>query len=589
MHTFYALLSSLTVADIKRLLVHFPHLAKVGRKDVLATSIYDEMDKDGWHAIWNRLDPCQRLAVTEAAHREDGVFDARRFAARYGQLPLFVEEGPSASYYQETLTPLCLFLFRVDGHYELPHDLHPLLKARTAEPRPDALITHANPPAMVDGKLLTVRATEQEALHDVVVMLRAAESGAIAVSEKTRLPGLAAQRLVAGKLANGDFYAIETPPDQWTQVCGAIKAMAWPILLQAAGLAGIKGGKLALTTAGLQATAQRPADAVRNIWRTWLSSTFLDEFSRLDVLKGQKSKGLRMSPLGERRAMVAGFLRRCPVGQWLQPDELLRFMRAEGKEISLCNHIGFFHIEEARYGELMDTAENDLMLQLRYLLCVLLEYCAPLGMVDVAYTPPQGARGDYAGLWGADDLAFLTRYDGLALMRLTPLGAYCLGLDAAYAAPARAAGAILSVRANLHIAVTSGALAPEDMLLLDHWASRETDTLWRLDRQKALAAVERGQDSGQLQQLLEAGDSQPLPPQVESFLRTCNKNGKAMKVEAASLLIACADSATADLIASHKELDKLCMRAGESHLVVRTEREEAFRKAVRRLGYGMLI
>jgi hypothetical protein len=62
-------------------------------------------------------------------------------------------------------------------------------------------------------------------------------------------------------------------------------------------------------------------------------------------------------------------------------------------------------------------------LQLRYLLCFLFEYVAALGIIDVAYIEPNGARNDFRNLWGADDLEFLSRYDGLVYFRLTPLGA----------------------------------------------------------------------------------------------------------------------------------------------------------------------
>ena len=49
-------------------------------------------------------------------------------------------------------------------------------------------------------------------------------------------------------------------------------------------------------------------------------------------------------------------------------------------------------------------------------------------MIDVAYTHPTGARDDFWGMWGADDLDYLSRYDGLEYFRLTSLGAYCLEL-----------------------------------------------------------------------------------------------------------------------------------------------------------------
>jgi len=58
----------------------------------------------------------------------------------------------------------------------------------------------------------------------------------------------------------------------------------------------------------------------------------------------------------------------------------------------------------------------------RYALCVLFEYAATLGLIDVGYVDPDGARGDYRSLWGGDHYAFLSRYDGLSYLRVNELG-----------------------------------------------------------------------------------------------------------------------------------------------------------------------
>ena len=137
--------------------------------------------------------------------------------------------------------------------------------------------------------------------------------------------------------------------------------------------------------------------------------------------------------------------------------------------------------------------------------------------------------------------------------------------------------------------MTGGKLSAEDALLLENWASRDSASVWRLDREKTMLAVERGQDTAQLAAFLQSRDSQPLPVQVESFLRTCNKQGKAMRVLGASVLIECTDANTADLIAGHKDTAALCMRAGKRHLAVLQSQQDKFRKAARMLGYGIVL
>lgn len=576
-----------TVSDIKELLACFPDAGKVGRKEVLVASLMQELAGDGLLRAWEQLDPCQRLAVGEATYDAQGIFHGRRFAAKYGQWPLF-QHGGDQDRRRGAFTALALFMHWLGDDLVIPADLRARLKTFVPLPAPNTLATLASLPAAdADGAPMTVRGTAPEALHDVVAMLRALDQQLIAVSDKTHLPGVAGVGVVLGKLAGGDFYEIVVPKDKWEQRVGPIKALAWPLLLQAGGLAQLNGNKLGLTPAGMKALRQAPADVVRAIWRKWLTSTLFDEFSRIDEIKGQKSKG-RMSATAPRRAIVGAALQRCPVDTWVSVDEWSRDMRAEGLPLTICHDIAHLYINDPNYGSLAYAGAHIWnVLQLRYLLCVLFEYCATLGMIDVAYRLPHDARADFGELWGADDLSFLSRYDGLMYFRLTALGAYCLGNSDTYAAPAPAASCTLAVQANLQVGVTDGVLSADDRLMLDNWAVEESALRWRLDRERAIAAIERGHDSAQLEAFLQARDSQPLPAQVESFLRTCNKQGKAMKVLAASLLIECIDPATADLIAAHPDTARLCMRAGARHLVVRSDQEGKFRKAARLLGYAM--
>ena len=597
MPTLPELLNTLTVNDIKELLDYFPGASKIGRKELLLASILQPMAGAGLQAVWEQLDDCQRLAVGEALHDAHGIFHAARFAAKYGQQPAFRRSSGERRYGSHgVMTALCLFLHWDGAQYVVPTDLQERLSAFVPKPAATALASAAALPepaggadADADATPMTVRSTAPDALHDVVALLRASDQGLIAVSDKTRMPGIAGVRVVQGKIAGGDFYEIVAPKDKWEQSIGPIKALAWPLLLQAGSLAQLNGSKLGLTAAGMKALQLAPADVVRGIWRKWLSSTLLDEFGRVDVIKGQKGKA-RMSAVGPRRAIVAQYLQRCPLDSWVSVSELSSFMRAEGCALTICHDIGNLYISDPNYGSLGYGGEHTWnLLQLRYLLCVLFEVCATLGMIDVAYVSPHDARRDYGDLWGTDEISFLSRYDGLMYFRLNVLGAYCLGVRDSYTPAAAAPTCTLAVQANLHVRVSGGALSADELLMLDNWASRETDQLWRLDREKAIAAIERGHDAAQLAAFLQQRDSQPLPVQVEGFLRTCSKQGKAMTVLATSLLIECVDPETADLIAAHKDTARLCMRAGARHLVVRLDQEDKFRKAARLLGYGIPV
>ncbi len=190
-------------------------------------------------------------------------------------------------------------------------------------------------------------------------------------------------------------------------------------------------------------------------------------------------------------------------------------------------------------------------------------------------------------MWGTDDLDFLSRYDGLLYIRVNPLGAYCMGLTNEYTPSLIQTRTSLTVLPSLQVNVTGEPLSADEALLLESYAELESDTVWRLDRDKALLAVESGHQIAELREFLQARDEQPLPEAVEVFIITTERRAQALSYQGAALLIECADAELADLIANDAQTKKWCQRAGERHLVIATEAEEAFRKAIHLLGYGM--
>src|ERR1019366_3719958 len=129
----------------------------------------------------------------------------------------------------------------------------------------------------------------------------------------------------------------------------AIAAFAWPLLVQAGRLAELAGGRMQLTPRGRATLARGPSDALTGLWTRW---------------PGQ-------APINE------------------------------------ASSIWHLYIAEPRYGSLGYLGFHDWpLLEGRYALCVLFEYAATLGLIDVTYTDPAGARDDFRGNWGADDLDY---------------------------------------------------------------------------------------------------------------------------------------------------------------------------------------
>ncbi len=105
--------------------------------------------------------------------------------------------------------------------------------------------------------------------------------------------------------------------------------------------------------------------------------------------------------------------------------------------------------------------------------------------------------------------------------------------------------------------------------------------------QKVLECTENGIGIGEIKTFLEDRNRHKLPQPVLAFLEDMKQRTGQVKNVGPACLIECASEPVARLIANDTRLKGLCMLAGERHLVVPSENEMLFKKALRGLGYGM--
>ena len=595
-------LGLLSVEDLKKLLRLTPEVARPTRKADLIAALERQLDGDRLRHLWHGLDETQRLAVRETLYWLDSKLDVERFRAKHGVAPYPVDH-----YGHCALTPLRLFVY-VETRYgyqpeSIPPDLAGRLRDFVPPPEEPTLETLDEPPDEIrrfvgyhttqdNSEMVPLirRNMEHAALRDLFTVLRLIDRGGIAVSAKTSQPSAAAVRLIADNLLEGDFFhPVAHKKKAWHQVVGPIRAFVWPLLVQAARLVEPQGRKLALTKAGHAALRASAAGTSKKLWQRWLKSSLLDEFNRVDTIKGQRGRGKRsMTAPPMRRGMIAAALEECPVGRWVRVEEFSRFMQAAEFDFDVIRDPWKLYFFEQRYDSLGYGGSHGWnILQERYILCFLFEIAATLGLIDIAYIEPEGARRDYWDLPGSNELAFLSRYDGLHCFRLNALGAYCLGLTDRYEPSTPTSRGSLTLFPDLRIQVSDAPIPPDERLLLEAFATAESEQVWRLDRDKTLSSVESGQPMEVLREFLQARDDQPLPETVERFLRDTERRAAALCPTGMALIVECVDADLADLLANNKRTANLCQRVGGRSLIVRTHAEPRFRKEIRKLGYGM--
>ncbi|PZV15657.1 MAG: hypothetical protein DCF20_09735, partial [Pseudanabaena sp.] len=332
-----------------------------------------------------------------------------------------------------------------------------------------------------------------------------------------------------------------------------------------------------------------PAKTLQTLWKRWLKNTTFDEFRRIEEIKGQTGKGARgMTAVAGRREVIATALSECSIGKWTQFTDFSKYMVASGHLFEVTRDPYELYICELGYGNLGYSGSHDWnILQERYMRCLLFEYAATLGLIDVGYVDPGVAWRDFGDLWGTDDLHFLSRYDGLIYFRLTALGAYCLGLTEKYQPTAIANSQTLRVLPNLEIVALGSGLNISDALVLDLYAQRIADQQWRLDLDRLLTAIEDGHQVAELKQVLEQNSSEPLPESAQEFLNMASEKASGLRDLGDARLIECASSHLAASIANDPLTKKYCQLVGSRALVVLATHEGKFRKALRQIGYAL--
>ena len=253
------------------------------------------------------------------------------------------------------------------------------------------------------------------ALQSVLALVA---DGQVRCSAKTLRPSGATTALIGSTIPGGDFYSHEP-----------IAAFAWPLIVQTGGLTALVGSKLEFTSKGRAAQRKDPEQVLDSLWGAWLRRGSIDEFSRVEAVKGQRGIGV-LSGLRPRRAIVAAGLSLCQPGEWTDVDELFRRMRRKRLHPTVFRNeraMWRLYLGDPEYGSFgFDEAHDWALLEGRYVLAVAFEYAATLGLIDVRYVEPEGARDDFGKLWGGEGIPFLSRYDGLTEIRVTARGECCL-------------------------------------------------------------------------------------------------------------------------------------------------------------------
>ncbi len=161
-----------------------------------------------------------------------------------------------------------------------------------------------------------------------------------------------------------------------------------------------------------------------------------------------------------------------------------------------------------------------------------------------------------------------------------------LGQTADYSPPVVSERTQISVLPSKMINI-HGTLTTAERATLERYATEETDSAWQFSVEKMAVAIEDGFTIEAFREFLMERNEQSLPEVVDGLLRIIEENYQAVKITGEALIIECANEKVTQELFANRHVAKLCVAAENRKLVTPAGKENAFRKLLNTLGYGM--
>lgn len=571
-------LSQMNVDDLKQRIVHLD-LEAIGRptrKDEFIRRIESQLKGNALH--YRLLDQYGKLSISEFVHGGTEHFDIRQFKAKYGAKALVWVVADN-----EPVSRIRLFLYHPERHSRrrlvVPSDLCQRRLKMLPQPPADEMKTQSQLPDVIElhnreiqtcmpfQAQLRQRIAEFDGQRDLLSVLQLVETGALGMTPRTQKLAAASVKRIQKLLSSEEYYIDDDlQRRKFDEKIGPLRSGAWLWLLQFVKMMRNRGNRVELNKAGFKARIDNSIDSIRLIWRSWVINGSVDEFSRVNAAGSQTRKVKRyMTNPSVRRLSIELALKECPVGEWVRFNELSRYLRAMGLSLEITYDPWHLYVIDAEYGNLgYDGGRGCSLLQRRYMLCLLFEYEATPGLIDVAYIDPKISRNDFLCHWFSDDINFFIRYDGLQYFRLNTLGAYCLGFVVTCKSIVSEVEGPLSVLSGVAVRISDD-FPQLDKLFLDIFAERQSDNILCPDSDKMLSALSSGRRIDDMRQFLETCDEQMSPDRVTGFPDQIRRRSEAIKMQGMALVIECAGTETANQPIADRQIKKDCELAGNAN------------------------
>jgi hypothetical protein len=302
---------------------------------------------------------------------------------------------------------------------------------------------------------------------------------------------------------------------------------------------------------------------VKKLFETYLKSKSFDEIS---LIKGIRPK--RGHNPTDARQNLARELALCPVGKAVKTKEFERYLRLADFKFARRETRYVVYISNSYYDHETSWEEYE-----QILIRIILSFFGALGIIDISWGEFIDKRGMKSG-----------RRVPVAL-RLNNLGAYVLGLTATYKAPKAAEAKIeggFTVLPDYTVIVPQSGSRLVHELNFDKYFTKVSSTkeasIYRLDFETALRAVNNGGSVADLRKYLSASDK-PIPQNVTSSLEDWERQSGRIRLRQVTIL-ECDDAALLEEVIRYKGMGELVKEKVSPAVVVENGAAAKIKKTI---------
>ena len=205
--------------------------------------------------------------------------------------------------------------------------------------------------------------------------------------------------------------------------------------------------------------------------------------------------------------------------------------------------------------------------------------CSAFGLLDIAYDAPENS------VYQERDKAYLSPFDGLRYLRLTPLGAYVIGLRKNYEA------VVQEKRANVllddkRLILTLEGQDPLKQMILEKMADKLNDTCYKVSYQSFLKECTTQKDIKQKIKMFTDLVSDSTPPVWQDFLQdVLNKINPLVKQTKLTVFSLQENKELISLFARDEVLKKHVLKAEDFHVLIEQKNVSKVKKRLEEFGY----